>query len=126
MDLPKVASVGFARVLRRPPCHSFTAAILSLPELSQAVMFGVVASCRLAVRQRFSFRQMHSTPAVLMRRNKRSSEEDTPVEDADLDPPEFSDNSSVVHMRFRQHRKILYYMRLIEHELPQLVGASPA
>ncbi|EKM61242.1 uncharacterized protein PHACADRAFT_247724 [Phanerochaete carnosa HHB-10118-sp] len=39
-----------------------------------------------------------------------------------MDPNDIPDNTSVVHMRFRQHRRILYYMRLIEHELPQLVA----
>jgi small subunit ribosomal protein S35 len=32
------------------------------------------------------------------------------------------DTSSLGHLMLREQRKLLYYLRLIEHEMPKLVG----
>jgi small subunit ribosomal protein S35 len=40
----------------------------------------------------------------------------------DLDPPELDDTSVAGHLMLRQRRKILYHLRLIEHEMPKLVS----
>lgn len=40
----------------------------------------------------------------------------------DLDPAEVEDASSLGHLVLQQQRQLLYYMRLIEHEMPQLAG----
>ena len=41
----------------------------------------------------------------------------------DLEPSETEDDTTVAgHIRLRQHRQQLYHMRLIEHEMPKLVG----
>ena len=40
----------------------------------------------------------------------------------DEDEGEVHDISAAGHLWLRQQRRMLYYMRLIEHEVPQLVG----
>lgn len=41
----------------------------------------------------------------------------------DLEPSETEDDTTVAgHIMLRQHRQLLYHMRLIEHEMPKLVG----
>ena len=43
----------------------------------------------------------------------------------DLEPPEADDDTTVAgHIMLRQQRQLLYHMRLIEHEMPKLVGGS--
>jgi len=43
----------------------------------------------------------------------------------DLEPSEEEDDTTVAgHMLLRQQRQLLYRMRLIEHEMPKLVGES--
>ena len=43
----------------------------------------------------------------------------------DLEPPETEDDTTVAgHIMLRQQRQLLYHMRLIEHEMPKLVGES--
>ena len=43
----------------------------------------------------------------------------------DLEPPEADDDTTVAgHIMLRQRRQVLYRMRLIEHEMPKLVGES--
>jgi small subunit ribosomal protein S35 len=43
----------------------------------------------------------------------------------DLEPPEAEDDTTVAgHIMLRQQRQLLYHMRLIEHEMPKLVGES--
>lgn len=36
------------------------------------------------------------------------------------------DTTSVGHLMLRQQRQMLFYFRLIEHEMPKLVGLSPS
>lgn len=36
-----------------------------------------------------------------------------------------TDSSSFGHLILQQQRQLLYYMRLIEYEMPQLVGEHP-
>lgn len=41
----------------------------------------------------------------------------------DLEPSETEDDTTVAgHLMLRQHRQLLHHMRLIEHEMPNLVG----
>ena len=41
----------------------------------------------------------------------------------ELEPPETEDDTTVAgHIMLRQQRQLLYHMRLIEHEMPKLVG----
>jgi len=41
----------------------------------------------------------------------------------DLEPPKEDDDTTVAgHIVLRQQRQLLYHMRLIEHEMPKLVG----
>ena len=43
----------------------------------------------------------------------------------DLEPSEEDDDTTVAgHIMLRQQRQLLYHMRLIEHEMPKLVGGS--
>jgi small subunit ribosomal protein S35 len=43
----------------------------------------------------------------------------------DLEPSATDDDTTVAgHLMLRQHRQLLYHMRLIEHEVPKLVGES--
>lgn len=42
----------------------------------------------------------------------------------DLEPSEVDDASSFGHLVLQQQRQMLYYMRLIEHEMPLLAGMS--
>jgi len=71
----------------------------------------------------FTPRLFHSTPCVA----KRPKFEDpvTADEACDLLEDEFDDDdtASAGHLMLREHRQTLYYMRLIEHEMPKLVGA---
>jgi small subunit ribosomal protein S35 len=39
---------------------------------------------------------------------------------------EGDDTTSAGHIVLREQRKLLYYLRLIEHEMPKLVGECPA
>lgn len=61
---------------------------------------------------------------------RRDSKETTrarqvPFNLMDLEPSETDDDTTVAgHLRLRQHRQVLYHMRLIEHEIPKLVGES--
>ena len=44
----------------------------------------------------------------------------------DLEPAEEDDDTTVAgHIVLRQQRQLLYHMRLIEHEMPKLVGECP-
>ena len=67
---------------------------------------------------------MHATSAVRAGKMAKVDEASLPITSDDLNDSEVPDNPSIVHMKSRHERKIFYYMRLIEHELPQLVGAS--
>ncbi|THV07692.1 hypothetical protein K435DRAFT_959757 [Dendrothele bispora CBS 962.96] len=67
-------------------------------------------------------RLFHSTPSVA----KRQKLEDPVTADEALDllddPFDDDDTASAGHLMLREHRQTLYYMRLIEHEMPKLVA----
>lgn len=76
----------------------------------------------------FSARHFHSTPSSYARKRLTRPETD------DFDGEELEgilddnfdddDSASLGHMMLRQQREVLYYMRLIEHEMPKLVGET--
>lgn len=43
-----------------------------------------------------------------------------------IEEPDGKDATSMGHIALAQQRQMLHYMRLIENEMPQLVGTSPA
>lgn len=80
-------------------------------------------------------RHFHSTPAALGGRKRIivedriterleefQDEEDQLLKDRDI---EFTTKAppALTHLMFRQDRQLLHYLRLIEHEIPKLVGA---
>jgi len=72
-------------------------------------------------------RQFHCTPRVLARRDvpkKMPLPRDLVDFDMEEDFPEFSGNDipSGAHIALHQQRQLAYYMRLIENEMPKLVG----
>lgn len=93
-------------------------------------MFGVVKSCRLVIRHSHSTRHLHASACISYRGNKyRSVLPSDPLEDEEKDlvmdeVETLPHNTSLGSYALRQQRQLLYYMRLIEHELPQLVGES--
>ncbi|THH33520.1 hypothetical protein EUX98_g663 [Antrodiella citrinella] len=70
-------------------------------------------------------RLIHASSAAMarqVRRRKPEEDESLIVTLDDLDTPAGDDDvSSAGHIMLRQQRKILYYMRLIEHDMPKLV-----
>lgn len=60
------------------------------------------------------------------RDNKETSRaRQVPFNLMDLEPSETEDDTTVAgHLMLRQQRQLLYHMRLIEHEMPKLVGES--
>lgn len=71
-----------------------------------------------------ALRQFSSTPVAFARRKKIEHDPITP-DDADEildDTYENDDTTSGGHMVLREQRQNLYYMRVIEHEMPKLVG----
>jgi small subunit ribosomal protein S35 len=48
------------------------------------------------------------------------------ISDSLQEPAEDNDTTSVGHIMLRNERQHLYYLRLIEHEMPKLVGELPA
>lgn len=63
----------------------------------------------------------------MARRDNKETEEarQVPFNLMDLEPSAEDDDTTVAgHILLRQHRQLLYRMRLIEHEMPKLVGES--
>lgn len=82
-------------------------------------MFGLLRARRAAALRGFPTRQFHAAPVV----QERPRQDEYPVDELDLDDSDqVEEMTSVEHLWVGQHRRLLYYMRLIEHELPQLVG----
>lgn len=50
--------------------------------------------------------------------------DEPPVDPSDLEEDDVHDVSAAGHLWLRQQRRVLQYMRLIEHEVPQLVRKS--
>ena len=71
-------------------------------------------------------RHMHSSAVRTMpRMTKATATRGDDLVDALLDfktPQTGNDTSSAGHMMLQQQRRMLYYLRLIEHEMPRLVG----
>jgi hypothetical protein len=70
-------------------------------------------------------RLFHSSSVVAARKDDRDTARAGEVQFnlMDLEPPEREDDTTVAgHLMLRQHRQRLYHMRLIEHEMPKLVG----
>ena len=67
----------------------------------------------------------HSTSVVAARSDNKDTARtrQVPFNLMDLEPSETEDDTTVAgHLMLRQHRQRLYHMRLIEHEMPKLVG----
>lgn len=63
----------------------------------------------------------------MARRDKKETTKarQVPFNLMDLEPSTEGDDTTVAgHILLRQHRQLLYRMRLIEHEMPKLVGES--
>ncbi|KAF8898836.1 mitochondrial ribosomal subunit protein-domain-containing protein [Infundibulicybe gibba] len=71
----------------------------------------------------YNIRTFTSTSSVLARRAK-VEEKLTADQALDLLDDEFDDDdtASAGHLMLRQQRQVLYYLRLIEHEMPKLVA----
>lgn len=67
-----------------------------------------------------------STTSVVPARRPRAEEKLTADQAFDLLDDEFDDDDTVSagHIMLRNQRQMVHYMRLIEHEMPKLVGAS--
>jgi len=70
-------------------------------------------------------RLFSSTSTVFARRKKIEFDPVTSEEAEDIldDDYDNDDTTSGGHMQLRDQRQQLYYMRVIEHEMPKLVGA---
>ena len=91
--------------------------------LSTTVMFNIPRTCRATISRSVSTRQLHATAITAMPRVSQSTIARLPVAAEDL--AETVEEIPVVEQLWiEQQRRLLYYMRLIEHELPQLVGES--
>jgi len=68
-------------------------------------------------------RNFHSSRPALARRakveEKLTSDQALDLFDDDFDD---DDSASAGHLMLREQRQVLYYLRLIEHEMPKLVG----
>ncbi|KAG5647645.1 hypothetical protein DXG03_008998 [Asterophora parasitica] len=78
---------------------------------------------RRAVASSSAIRHFSATSAVLARRAK-AEEKLTADQAFDLLDDEYDDDdtTSAGHMMLREQRQVLYYLRLIEHEMPKLVA----
>jgi small subunit ribosomal protein S35 len=65
-----------------------------------------------------------ATSSPVLARRVRAEEKLTPDQAFDILDDEFDDDDSASagHLMLRQQRHVLYYLRLIEHEMPKLVG----
>ncbi len=81
-------------------------------------------SCRFAPSLLSHARTIHSSPVAYMRRVKLDPETIPVRLDRDGIGMDHNEATSASHLALRQQRQLLYYMRLIEHEMPQLVGMS--
>ena len=86
-------------------------------------MLGLARTCRAVVSRGVPTRQLHVTTIASMPRVSSPARAQLPVELEDLSET-LEEMPVVEQLWVEQQRKLLYYMRLIEHELPQLVGKS--
>lgn len=90
-------------------------------------MASAVLRCRLSLATATSAarRSFHSSGVAMARRDNKETARarEVPFNLMDLEPPEAEDDTTVAgHIMLRQQRQLLYHMRLIEHEMPKLVG----
>ena len=90
-------------------------------------MASTILRCRpsLAAVSSTARQSFHSSSVVTARRDNKDTARarQIPFNLMDLEPSETEDDTTVAgHLMFRQHRQLLYHMRLIEHEMPKLVG----
>lgn len=91
-----------------------------------------VQPCQTFTRRVLSSRQFSTTPAVLARtRGKLTMPQLNEKLNAIAQTPgmqliedDIEDTTAVGHMMLDQQRQLLHYMRLIENEMPRLVGMS--
>jgi small subunit ribosomal protein S35 len=78
----------------------------------------------LRCRASFTARKFHTSSVCLARGENRQSARanDVPFDLTDLEPAEDDDTTVGGHLMLRQQRQLLYHLRLIEHEMPKLVG----
>lgn len=93
-----------------------------------------VQPCRTLTRRVLSSRHFSTTPAILARtrgklsmlqlNEKLNAIAQTPAMNSKVDQPDIEDTTAMGHLMLDHERQMLTYMRLIENELPQLVGMS--
>lgn len=128
------ASCSFATVAPVPPPHNPRQNLAGKASLQRTLllsaMFAVRKACGafrpLALRTSHHF---HTSAAVGAKRTVSDLkiagseiEGYDSLEDECLDDDGSLDTSSAGHIRLQQQRRVLYYWRLIEHEMPNLVG----
>ncbi|KAH9947144.1 mitochondrial ribosomal subunit protein-domain-containing protein [Amylocystis lapponica] len=91
----------------------------------------VTRASRAALPSFHHAHHFHSSAASMARRNTASTKEKRVgglliSEDIISEEPAGTDTSSAGHLRLQQQRQRLYYLRLIEHEMPKLVAVRPA
>lgn len=84
-------------------------------------MAALLRSQRATLRLATQARSFSVSASALARTTTRQALPEVTMDD--LNPPDRQeDSSSYGHLILQQQRQLLYYMRLIEHEVPQLVG----
>lgn len=70
------------------------------------------------------FTRNFSSSSPALARRVKAEEKLTADQAFDLLEDEYDDDDSASagHLMLREHRQVLYYLRLIEHEMPRLVG----
>ena len=90
-------------------------------------MAALLRSYRASVGISNHARSFSVSATVLARRTKRTALPEVTMEDlTHPDGDRQTDSTSFGHLQLQQQRQLLYYMRLIEYEMPQLVGGYPA
>lgn len=116
---------------RNPVCALFGQLLAALSyrntcHSGQTTTMSLARSCRPTLSHIFHSRAIHCSAARSMARmNKAATVQGDELADAilDLKAQQIGDDTSAAgHMVLQQQRKLLYYLRLIEHEMPKLVG----
>lgn len=86
-----------------------------------------LARTRVLPRSPISFtssRRLFSASSPVLARRAKLEEKLTADQAFDLLDDEYDDDdtTSAGHLMLREQRRVLYYLRLIEHEMPKLVG----
>jgi hypothetical protein len=91
----------------------------------------LAAQCRTALSSLYMKRHFHSSLSAREVFDKKQLEEIDDMEAFDMKDvvtaftelePSTDESTSAGHLKMRQDRHLLYYLRLIEHEVPELVG----